>query len=183
MLGYSFNSIADPWTLSEPVFIPNTHHVGTDSCGGIGVLILFDSFRPRNAPPPSPGVGDRVGEGDCGLVLEVLPPDLAEVAFENMRKEVAWNVMYHRGMSGAYTPLTCAHVVRYSCSRWGSAPTGGGRGGHRCGRKVSETKGWLLPTVNYIHLFHHLPLEIVFRYTGTQPTSPPHFVRFPRRSL
>ncbi|KAF8554866.1 hypothetical protein OG21DRAFT_1411753 [Imleria badia] len=61
------------------------------------LLILFDSHRPRNGPPPSLGVGDRIGEGDSGLVLDVLPPDLAEVAFENMRKEVAWNVMYHRG--------------------------------------------------------------------------------------
>ncbi|KAF8129974.1 hypothetical protein EV363DRAFT_1337149 [Boletus edulis] len=52
---------------------------------------------PRHALPPSLGVGDRIGEGDCELVLDVLPPDLAEVAFEKMRKEVAWNVMYHRG--------------------------------------------------------------------------------------
>jgi len=82
----------------------------------LGRLIYFDSYRPRNAPPPSLGVDDRIGESDSGLVLDVLPPDLGEVAFENMRKEVAWNVMYHRGMSDAYTPSsgTCTHVVRYS---------------------------------------------------------------------
>ncbi|KAH0835524.1 hypothetical protein J3R83DRAFT_9213 [Lanmaoa asiatica] len=94
----------------------------------LDLSILLDSHRPRNAPPPSLGVGDRLGEGDSGLVLDVLPPDLAEVAFESMRKEVAWNAMYHRGMASAYTPSAYAHVVRYSCCRWGSAPTGGGRG-------------------------------------------------------
>ncbi|KAF9222132.1 hypothetical protein BS17DRAFT_783849 [Gyrodon lividus] len=52
---------------------------------------------PRNAPPPSLGVGDGIGEGDSELMLDILPPHLAEIAFENMRKEVAWNVMYHRG--------------------------------------------------------------------------------------
>ncbi|KIJ62394.1 hypothetical protein HYDPIDRAFT_176519 [Hydnomerulius pinastri MD-312] len=52
---------------------------------------------PRNAPPPSLGVGDRIGEGDSELVLDILPPELAESAFENMRKEVAWNVMHHQG--------------------------------------------------------------------------------------
>ena len=73
----------------------------------LGLLIWLDSHRPRNAPPPSLGVGDRIGEGDSGLVLDILPPDLAEVAFENMRKEVAWNVMYHRGMFSAYTAPPC----------------------------------------------------------------------------
>lgn len=45
------------------------------------------------------GVGDTIGAGDSSLVLDVLPQDLADVAFENMRKEVKWNSMYHRGMS------------------------------------------------------------------------------------
>jgi hypothetical protein len=121
VLGYSFN-YRRPLASFELVFVPNTYHVRTDPCGGIGLLILFDSHRPRNAPPPSLGVGDKIGEGDSGLVLDILPPDLAEVAFENMRKEVAWNVMYHRGMSGAYTPLTCAHVVRYSRLQVGKCP-------------------------------------------------------------
>ncbi|KAF8460447.1 hypothetical protein DFH94DRAFT_858381 [Russula ochroleuca] len=42
-------------------------------------------------------VGDKIGEGDTYLVENVLPPDLAEVGFENLMKEVAWNVMRHRG--------------------------------------------------------------------------------------
>ena len=44
------------------------------------------------------GVGDTLGEGDSSLIVDVLPQDLADAAFENMRKEVAWNTMYHRGM-------------------------------------------------------------------------------------
>ncbi|KAH7886483.1 hypothetical protein F5I97DRAFT_1867340 [Phlebopus sp. FC_14] len=60
---------------------------------------------PRNAPPPTLGVGDRIGEGDSELVLDILPHELAKVAFDNMRKEVAWNVMYHRG-----TPLLAPQV-------------------------------------------------------------------------
>lgn len=43
------------------------------------------------------GAGDYIGQGDTNLVLDVLPPDLAEVAFENLKKEVKWNVMMHRG--------------------------------------------------------------------------------------
>jgi hypothetical protein len=48
---------------------------------------------------PVLGVGDKIGEGDTYLVEDVLPPELAEVAFENLMKEVAWNVMHHRGPS------------------------------------------------------------------------------------
>ncbi|KAI0044577.1 hypothetical protein FA95DRAFT_1562112 [Auriscalpium vulgare] len=47
-----------------------------------------------------PGVmraGDRMGEGDTFLVEDILPSDLAEVAFAKLREEVAWNTMYHRG--------------------------------------------------------------------------------------
>jgi len=43
------------------------------------------------------GVGDKIGEGDTYLVENVLPPELAEVVFEKLIKEVAWNVMHHRG--------------------------------------------------------------------------------------
>jgi hypothetical protein len=52
----------------------------------------------RNPKLATLGVGDTLGEGDSSLVLDVLPQDLADVAFENMRKEVVWNTMYHRGM-------------------------------------------------------------------------------------
>jgi len=52
----------------------------------------------RNAKLATLGVGDTLGEGDSSLVLDALPQGLADVAFENMRKEVAWNSMYHHGM-------------------------------------------------------------------------------------
>lgn len=41
--------------------------------------------------------GDRIGEGDTELILDILPPDLAETAFERMREEVKWQIMKHRG--------------------------------------------------------------------------------------
>jgi hypothetical protein len=43
------------------------------------------------------GVGDKIGEGDTYLVEDVLPSELAEVVFDKLMKEVAWNVMHHRG--------------------------------------------------------------------------------------
>ncbi|KAH9961923.1 hypothetical protein BC827DRAFT_246255 [Russula dissimulans] len=46
---------------------------------------------------PILGAGDRIGEGDTYLVENVLPPELAEVAFEELSKEVVWNIMHHRG--------------------------------------------------------------------------------------
>ncbi|KAN0103992.1 hypothetical protein V8E52_011422 [Russula decolorans] len=49
------------------------------------------------ASVPALGVGDKIGEGDTYLVENVLPPELAEVVFEKLIKEVAWNVMHHRG--------------------------------------------------------------------------------------
>lgn len=45
-------------------------------------------------------------------MLDVLPSDLAEVAFENMKKEVAWKVMYHRGTSGAVIHTVCVRLCR-----------------------------------------------------------------------
>ena len=53
--------------------------------------------RSSKASVPILGVGDKIGEGDSYLVENVLPPELAEVVFENLMKEVAWNVMHHRG--------------------------------------------------------------------------------------
>lgn len=49
------------------------------------------------AAVPILGSGDQIGEGDTHLVENVLPPELAEVAFEKVLEEVAWNVMHHRG--------------------------------------------------------------------------------------
>lgn len=41
--------------------------------------------------------GDRMGEGDTELVLDILPPDLADTAFQKLREEVEWHHMMHRG--------------------------------------------------------------------------------------
>ena len=54
-------------------------------------------LRSSKVVVPVLGVGDQIGEGDTYLVDNILPPELADVAFENLRKEVAWNVMHHRG--------------------------------------------------------------------------------------
>ncbi|KAI0065126.1 hypothetical protein BV25DRAFT_1927348 [Artomyces pyxidatus] len=43
------------------------------------------------------GAGDRTAEGDTYLVQDILPKELADVAFEKMIQEVAWNTMFHRG--------------------------------------------------------------------------------------
>lgn len=42
--------------------------------------------------------GDQIGEGDTELRLDLLPPEIAGVAFEILRNEVAWNVMKHHGI-------------------------------------------------------------------------------------
>ena len=54
---------------------------------------------------PVLGVGDQIGEGDSYLVDNILPPELADVAFENLKKEVAWNVMHHRGAFTSTRPI------------------------------------------------------------------------------
>ena len=41
--------------------------------------------------------GDRMGEGDTELILDILPPDLADEAFELLKEEVKWSTMAHRG--------------------------------------------------------------------------------------
>ena len=41
--------------------------------------------------------GQRFGEGDTYLILDVLPADLARNAFEALSREVKWNTMHHRG--------------------------------------------------------------------------------------
>ncbi|KAI0072333.1 hypothetical protein K474DRAFT_1727997 [Panus rudis PR-1116 ss-1] len=64
--------------------------------------MLPTSFVSRKVTGPTSkapilGPGDRIGEGDCELVLDILPPDLADVAFDRLRKEVQWQTMHHRG--------------------------------------------------------------------------------------
>lgn len=66
----------------------------TDASSGI---LAMSSLRSSKVVVPVLGVGDWIGEGDTYLVENVLPPELADVAFENLQKEVAWNVMHHRG--------------------------------------------------------------------------------------
>ncbi|KAJ7441732.1 hypothetical protein FB451DRAFT_1298448 [Mycena latifolia] len=43
------------------------------------------------------GAGDALGTGDSYLALNIVPPELADAAFERMREEVKWDVMHHRG--------------------------------------------------------------------------------------
>ncbi|KAI0260338.1 hypothetical protein BC834DRAFT_957645 [Gloeopeniophorella convolvens] len=55
------------------------------------------SVRRLKTTVPILGVGDSIGEGDTYLLESILPQELAEVAFERLQSEVAWNTMYHRG--------------------------------------------------------------------------------------
>lgn len=65
--------------------------------GSSSVPAPMSLLRSSKVVVPVLGVGDQIGEGDTSLVENVLPQELADVAFENLRKEVAWNVMHHRG--------------------------------------------------------------------------------------
>lgn len=64
-------------------------------------ILATSSLRSSKVVVPVLGVGDQIAEGDTYLVESVLPPELADVAFESLRKEVAWNVMHHRGAQPA----------------------------------------------------------------------------------
>lgn len=58
----------------------------------------MDTATQRRIPrTPVLGVGDVLGAGDSYLVTNMLPPELAEVAFERMKTEVGWKKMHHRG--------------------------------------------------------------------------------------
>ncbi|KAI0320242.1 hypothetical protein OF83DRAFT_631299 [Amylostereum chailletii] len=41
--------------------------------------------------------GRRIAEGDTYLAENILPPQLAKIAFGRVKAEVAWNTMHHRG--------------------------------------------------------------------------------------
>ncbi|OSC99632.1 hypothetical protein PYCCODRAFT_1372773 [Trametes coccinea BRFM310] len=43
------------------------------------------------------GPGDPIGEGDSYVLYDFLPPEVADVAFDLLKKEVKWNKMSHRG--------------------------------------------------------------------------------------
>ena len=60
----------------------------------------METKRTRNRVPKTPvlGVGDELGAGDSYLVTDLLPPELAEVAFERLKTEVKWQTMFHRGV-------------------------------------------------------------------------------------
>lgn len=91
----------------------NVCHCGTHSCSRpfssyfkTSNLILgrdmADIKDDNKRDPSSKGLifkssGDVIGEGDTELLLDFLPGELADVAFERMKTEVAWNVMKHHG--------------------------------------------------------------------------------------
>ena len=53
--------------------------------------ISMDTATQRRIPrTPVLGVGDVLGAGDSYLVTNMLPPELADIAFEQMRAEVGW---------------------------------------------------------------------------------------------
>lgn len=64
---------------------------------------------PKPVVQPALGPGDSIGAGDSSIVLDVLRDlkvdgqNLADVAFERMRREVKWGVMQHRGEYYVYT--------------------------------------------------------------------------------
>ncbi|KAI0631388.1 hypothetical protein C8Q77DRAFT_131704 [Trametes polyzona] len=54
----------------------------------------------RNRTPQSQDMvkpGEPIGEGDCFVLYDFLPPELAQSAFERLLEEVRWNKMMHRG--------------------------------------------------------------------------------------
>ncbi|KAL2407849.1 hypothetical protein ABEF92_008528 [Exophiala dermatitidis] len=52
--------------------------------------------RQKMAAPKFLGPNDRIGEGDCRLVLNLLDPDEAERAFYSCKDSIRWQKMYHR---------------------------------------------------------------------------------------
>jgi nicotinamidase-related amidase len=46
---------------------------------------------------PVLGEGDKLGEGDSFILYNILPGDFAETVFEELKKEVSWRCMFHRG--------------------------------------------------------------------------------------
>ncbi|KAJ7057609.1 hypothetical protein C8F01DRAFT_1150453 [Mycena amicta] len=54
-------------------------------------------MAPKQTHSVTLGAGDALGTGDSHLRLDVLPPELAAVAFERLKDEVKWAVMHHRG--------------------------------------------------------------------------------------
>ncbi|KAI5820436.1 hypothetical protein BZA77DRAFT_331599 [Pyronema omphalodes] len=55
--------------------------------------------KPRKYESSAPVMteGDSVGEGDSYIKYNILPPDQSSTAFENIKNEVQWRSMFHRG--------------------------------------------------------------------------------------
>ncbi|KAI5798544.1 hypothetical protein FPQ18DRAFT_254665, partial [Pyronema domesticum] len=55
--------------------------------------------KPRKYESSAPvmGEGDSVGEGDSYIKYNILPLDQSSTAFENIKNEVQWRSMFHRG--------------------------------------------------------------------------------------
>ena len=60
-------------------------------------LDMTGTSRKRTPRTPVLGVGDSLGAGDSYLVTDLLPLDIADVAFGRLKTEVQWQNMYHRG--------------------------------------------------------------------------------------
>lgn len=58
-----------------------------------GFLSSEEGIEPLNGQQPILGLG----AGDSYLLLNVLPPDLAEQAFHSLDSEINWNTMNHKG--------------------------------------------------------------------------------------
>ena len=70
-----------------------------------------NNARGRKAPKaPELGVGDEIGAGDSHLVVDILPTDLADVAFDRMKEEVGWKTMYHRGKIFFFLPILLSNI-------------------------------------------------------------------------
>ncbi|KAH9023157.1 hypothetical protein EDB85DRAFT_2151344 [Lactarius pseudohatsudake] len=65
-------------------------------------VLATSSLHNSKVIVPVFGAGDWIGEGDTYLVEDVLPPDLADVAFENLRKE------YLNDLAGGEVPRLVA---------------------------------------------------------------------------
>ncbi|KAF5368092.1 hypothetical protein D9758_004419 [Tetrapyrgos nigripes] len=53
--------------------------------------------RASKSKAPTLGPGDSIGAGDTFLVPKILGEELSKVVFANVRDEVKWDVMHHRG--------------------------------------------------------------------------------------
>ncbi|KAF7794167.1 hypothetical protein EIP86_005298 [Pleurotus ostreatoroseus] len=63
--------------------------------------------------------GERVGEGDTELTLDLLPPDLAATAFEKLRDEVQWKTMRHRvALIKKHVEKAVNHPVNHVLIQW-----------------------------------------------------------------